>query len=600
MAIPAIIAANPQLALSVGSLLAKLGSGFLGRNDAKDAMKKAEEENEKIMRRANLRQSFGGNPSVDLVQPKLDQGFGTTLLSKLGDAAGLASQAYGLHDAKKLRDLQKLNIQGQMDSRQLTDDITRGATLGAGSILPQTSISTAAPKLAGAVPPPVASAAPKLAGAVPPPVASKLAGAAPPPVMSDDTLSTLGGNRVADLALSSMPSELFPASKLAAMPSELFPASREADTLSTLSSMPSELFPETKLAAMPSELFPASREANTLAALGSIPSESLVNTQDTAIQMPETIVTANRPQLKSSMPSESLASRGATPLSDLTGPSGAGSRVAPGSFELGGSVAPGDLSDVGKAAFRTAQNERIAARGAAQGAAQQQAFENNQVLSDRFLREQDLSLKTRIFEGKMANLGKLPQKDRLAAEKTLRTDFNKLTGEFRDVGNSFNTILAGAENPTAVSDMSLIFSFMKMLDPGSVVRESEFDQAESAAGWSDSALNAMNKFWDGTKLTTNRGEFLTQAKNLYDARMPGYTNILDTYTGIAGRENLDARNVVMDYTVNLDRFDEILKKSQAQTTTGSGDTHEDVLSFLETYEPGRMKPGQGVYRREFQ
>jgi hypothetical protein len=398
-----------------------------------------------------------------------------------------------------------------------------------------------------------------------------------------------------------MPSELFPASKLAAMPSELFPASREADTLSTLSSMPSELFPETKLAAMPSELFPASREANTLAALGSIPSESSVNTQDTAIQMPETIVTANRPQLKSSMPSESLsASRGATPLSDLTGPSGAGSRVAPGSFELGGSVAPGDLSDVGKAAFRTAQNERIAARGAAQGAAQQQAFENNQVLSDRFLREQDLSLKTRIFEGKMANLGKLPQKDRLAAEKTLRTDFNKLTGEFRDVGNSFNTILAGAENPTAVSDMSLIFSFMKMLDPGSVVRESEFDQAESAAGWSDSALNAMNKFWDGTKLTTNRGEFLTQAKNLYDARMPGYTNILDTYTGIAGRENLDARNVVMDYTVNLDRFDEILKKSQAQTTTGSGDTHEDVLSFLETYEPGRMKPGQGVYRREFQ
>ena len=334
MAIPAIIAANPQLALSVGSLLAKLGSGFLGRNDAKDAMKKAEEENEKIMRRANLRQSFGGNPSVDLVQPKLDQGFGTTLLSKLGDAAGLASQAYGLHDAKKLRDLQKLNIQGQMDSRTQADDIIRGATMGAGSILPQTSISTAAPKLAGAVPPPVVSAAPKLAGAAPPP-------------MSAEDLATL-----------------------ASMPSELSQRRRHLDDVAGGG-------------------FPTSRETNTLAALGSIPSESSVNTQDTAIQMPETIVTANRPQLKSSMPSESLsASRGATPLSDLTGPSGAGSRVAPGSFELGGSVAPGDLSDVGKAAFRTAQNERIAARGAAQGAAQQRPAEHNQIgasVSDYFL-----------------------------------------------------------------------------------------------------------------------------------------------------------------------------------------------------------------------
>ena len=107
MALPAFITADPSLSLSIASTLAKLGSGLLGRNAAKDAMTKAEEENRKIMARANLRQAFGGNPSVDLVQPKLDPGFGTTLLSRLGDAAALASQAYGLYDAKKLRDLQK-------------------------------------------------------------------------------------------------------------------------------------------------------------------------------------------------------------------------------------------------------------------------------------------------------------------------------------------------------------------------------------------------------------------------------------------------------------------------------------------------------------
>ena len=120
MAIPAFIAANPGLSLSAVSLLSKLGSGLLGRNDAKDAMTKAEEENRQIMARANLRQSFGGNPSVNLVQPKLDPGLGTTLLSKLGDAAGLASTAYGLYDANKLRNLQMQNVQGQIDARDLT------------------------------------------------------------------------------------------------------------------------------------------------------------------------------------------------------------------------------------------------------------------------------------------------------------------------------------------------------------------------------------------------------------------------------------------------------------------------------------------------
>ena len=435
MAIPAFIAANPGLSLSVVSLLGKLGSGILGRNDAKDAMNKAEEENRKIMAQANLRQSFGGNPSVDLVQPKLDPGLGTTLLGKLGDAAGLASQAYGLYDAKKLRDLQKLNVQGQMDSRTLTDDITRGATMGAGSILPKT-----------------------------------------------DTIKVDPG------ALSKLPA----------------------------------------------------------------------------------------------------------------GPTGTARLGADPIIELGGSVAPPELSSVGQAAFSAAQNERIASRATAQSAAQQQAFENNKVLSDLFLKEQDLSLRTQIFNDKTKNLGKLSQKDRMAAEKTLRTDFNKLTGDFRSVGNSFNTIMAGAENPTAASDLSLIFAFMKMLDPRSTVRESEFAQAEQSGALPDRVQNIIGRFWDGQRLTTNRGAFLTQAKNLYDARMPAYTNISDNYTAIAGRESLDARNVVMDYTVNLDRFDEILKKSQPQLTTGSGETHGQILNFLKTYKPGRVAPGAGVLRREYQ
>jgi len=446
MAIPAFIAANPGLSLSIASTLAKLGSGLLGRNDAKNAMEKAEETNRQAMARANLRQSFGGNPSVEMVQPKLDPGFGTTLLSKLGDAAGLASQAYGLYDAKKMADLQRQNIQGQIDRGKMADDITRGAILGKGSTLPQAD--TIAPKLSAPVG------------------------------------GTTGGR-------------------------------------------------------------------------------------------------AGRTDPSRFMPKP-------TPIaSDL--------RVSPADITMGGSVAPGGLSDVGQAAFSAAQNEQMAARATAQSAAQQQAFDNQQVLNDQFIKAADLDLKMKIFQDKTANLGKLSQKDRMSAERALGKDFNALTKNFRAVGDSFNTIMAGAENPTAASDLSLIFAFMKMLDPTSTVRESEFAQAEQAGALPDKVQNIIGRFWDGQRLTVNRPMFLTQAKNLYDARVPAYANIADNYTAIAGREGLDARNIVMDYTVDLGRYDEIMNKNTLGNVPGVSNVVD--VEALKRWRPGRNAPGTGVYRR---
>ena len=421
MALPAFITANPGLSLSIASTLAKLGSGLLGRNAAKDAMTKAEEENRKIMARANLRQAFGGNPSVDLVQPKLDPGFGTTLLSRLGDAAALASQAYGLYDAKKLRDLQMENIQGQIDTRKLSEDITRGTTLGMGAGLPQTD--TIAPKLSA----------------------------------------------------------------------------------------------------------PAAAGGRTIAP----------------------------------------------------------SRVSPANITMGGGVAPPDLSDVGQAAFSAAQAQRLAGQAAARTAAQQQAFDNHMQLTEMLNKERDLDLRTRIFNDKVNNLGQLSHKDRMTTEKTLRTEFNSLTSDFRSVGDSFNTILAGADDPTAASDLSLIFAFMKMLDPRSTVRESEFAQAEQAGALPDRVQNIIGRLWDGERLKVNRKDFLNQAKNLYDARLPGYTTLVDKYGSIAGREGLNVQNVLTDYRVNLDRFNKVMKMPLPGGNTGglTAGNYQDDLNWLTGYTP---------------
>ena len=430
---------DPATALKIGSILASLGSGYFAGRDAK----RAQREQDRRVGYSNLINTFGGRSTPSPVQ--LNPGAATTILGGLGTALGTASSLYGLHDAKKLRDLQMQNVQGQMDSRQLADDITRGATLGAGSTLPQTS--TIAPKLSA----PVGGTTGGIAG------------------------RTMGG-RVA--------------------------------------------------------------------------------------------------------PPPSIAS-------DL--------RVSPANITMGGSVAPGGLSDVGQAAFSAAQNEQIAARAAAQSAAQQQAWDNQQALNKQFLEAADLDLRLKIFQDKTANLGKLSQKDRMAAERALGKDFNALTKNFRAVGDSFNTIMAGAENPTAASDLSLIFAFMKMLDPTSTVRESEFAQAEQAGALPDKVQNIIGRFWDGQRLTVNRPMFLTQAKNLYDARVPAYANIADNYTAIAGREGLDARNIVMDYTVDLGRYDEIMNKNTLGNVPGVSNVVD--VEALKRWRPGRNAPGTGVYRR---
>lgn len=106
--------ATAALALQGVSLIGNLGSSLLGRNDQRDALRKAEEENKRRMAQANLSRAFGGNPAVDLVQPKLKQGLGTKILGGVGTAAGIGAQGLGLYNQAKA-------LTAQTAGRELTN-----------------------------------------------------------------------------------------------------------------------------------------------------------------------------------------------------------------------------------------------------------------------------------------------------------------------------------------------------------------------------------------------------------------------------------------------------------------------------------------------
>lgn len=128
---------------------------------------------------------------------------------------------------------------------------------------------------------------------------------------------------------------------------------------------------------------------------------------------------------------------------------------------------------------------------------------------------------------------------------SLRQQFNS-EGDvkaFNDVASSYDVIQRLAQQPpTAANDISLIFSYMKMLDPGSVVREGEFATAQNATGVPGAVVNAYNKALKGQRLNPEqRRQFVGTAQSVFDARKTRYEQLVKQYQGYAADQGLDPK-----------------------------------------------------------
>lgn len=154
-------------------------------------------------------------------------------------------------------------------------------------------------------------------------------------------------------------------------------------------------------------------------------------------------------------------------------------------------------------------------------------------------------------------------KDIFNAEKDLRKEFTTLSGTFRDIRDASARITESAKNPSAAGDLALIFNFMKMLDPRSVVRESEFRSAEQAKAWlsrseeegiiiPSTIRTVIQKAQPGEKgaflLPEQRKDFVGRSKQFFSRQESQHKKREDQFKGIAKRNKLDARNIVLDLT----------------------------------------------------
>lgn len=137
---------------------------------------------------------------------------------------------------------------------------------------------------------------------------------------------------------------------------------------------------------------------------------------------------------------------------------------------------------------------------------------------------------------------------RFGNEDKLRDEHQKLSGTFIDVRDAYGRILSNAEEQTAASDLSLIFNYMKMLDPGSVVREGEFANAQNSAGVPDRIRSRYNNVLSGERLAENtRQDFIQTAQDLYSTQLASQSYLDKNYKDLATSYGLDPDKVVLDF-----------------------------------------------------
>lgn len=190
--------------------------------------------------------------------------------------------------------------------------------------------------------------------------------------------------------------------------------------------------------------------------------------------------------------------------------------------------------------------EQAAARFADQNAATEAAkFAKDLELTTAQIAEVRARTKA-LIEGKTLEAkGVIPADKRPEAEAKLRKEYIDNTKSFQEVGAAYNRLQAS--EPTAAGDLALIFQYMKMLDPGSVVREGEFANAQNAAGIPTRIQNIYNKLLSGERLSTDqRNQFASQAGKLYEAEKRKADAVRSGITRIGQGMGLNTDNLFYD------------------------------------------------------
>lgn len=115
--------------------------------------------------------------------------------------------------------------------------------------------------------------------------------------------------------------------------------------------------------------------------------------------------------------------------------------------------------------------------------------------------------------------------------RTKETGYLAISQAFQKVNNT---------NDSPAGDLSLIYGYMKLLDPTSVVRETEASMAQNAGSFGDKVQSAMNQYLKGTRFNAKqRADFRNEAEGIFNQYRAKQADLDAFYQGKAKRYGID-------------------------------------------------------------
>jgi hypothetical protein len=138
----------------------------------------------------------------------------------------------------------------------------------------------------------------------------------------------------------------------------------------------------------------------------------------------------------------------------------------------------------------------------------------------------------------------LTLQQKVAEEARLRGEYAKRTEDLSAAERNFLIIEKSGADMSGAGDIALVTSFMKMLDPGSVVRETEFATAANAGGLLNRLTSLATKVEKGAFLSPEqRADFTRLAKEYLSAAQTQEGQVQASYQQIVDNYGLDPVNV---------------------------------------------------------
>lgn len=139
--------------------------------------------------------------------------------------------------------------------------------------------------------------------------------------------------------------------------------------------------------------------------------------------------------------------------------------------------------------------------------------------------------------------------DSASSVDSLRKEINNLDAvkKFGEVSERYNVLKSALADQASISDLDFVYGISKILDPTSVVRESEGQMVIESQAINESILGKMNKALSGGAALspTQRVDLLRLANRHYTTLGNKVANIQSEYSDLAKRRNLKLEDLAL-------------------------------------------------------